>query len=149
MFLGEYAHTLDDKGRVTLPSRWREALGERVVVTRGIEPCLLVFPEAGFESFLKEIATVGMTKADTRGLSRFFSGKATDDEPDKQGRITVPAGLREFARLNGEVMLVGAYDHVEVWNPARYAEVNAELEKNVPDMSERIGDALQRLREKA
>lgn len=147
MFLGEFAHNLDDKGRITLPSRWRDALGERVVVTRGIEPCLLVFPETGFESYLKEIATVSL-KADTRGLSRFFSGKATDDVPDRQGRITVPLALRQFAGLNGEVMLVGAYDHVELWNPARYAEVNAELEKSVSEMSERIGDALQRLREK-
>lgn len=149
MFLGEYSHTLDEKGRLTLPARWREALGERVVVTRGVEPCLLIFPEAGFQTFLKEIATVSMTNADARGLSRFFSGKATDDEPDKQGRINIPPPLREFAGLNGEVIVVGSYDHVEVWSPKRYADVNAEMEKNVTEMSERIGDALQRLRTKS
>ena len=63
MFLSEYSHNLDDKGRLTLPARWREQLGERVVVTRGVEPCLLVFPEAGFETFLKEITAVGMARS--------------------------------------------------------------------------------------
>lgn len=146
MFLGEYAHNLDDKGRLTLPARWREELGQRVVVTRGMEPCLFVFPAAKFEKFLSEITTVGMTAADARGLSRFFSSKATDDDLDKQGRVSLPQNLRDFAGLNGEVMVVGAFDHVELWSPAKYAAADAELVKNVPDMSERVNQALQKIR---
>lgn len=148
MFLGEYSHNIDEKGRLTLPARWREQLGQRVVVTRGMEPCLFVFPAAKFETFLGEINTVGMTAADARGLSRFFSSRATDDELDKQGRISLPQNLREFAHLNGEVMVIGAFDHVELWSPPLYEHADAELVKNIPDMSERVNQALQRIREK-
>ncbi len=146
MFLGEYSHTIDEKGRLTLPARWREQLGQRVVVTRGMEPCLFVFPIAQFETFLNEINTVGMTAADARGLSRFFSSKATDDELDKQGRISLPQNLRDHANLNGEVMVVGAFDHVELWSPAQYDHADAELVKKVPDMSERVNEALLKMR---
>ena len=148
MFLGEYAHNIDDKGRLTLPARWREELGQRVVVTRGMEPCLLVFPAAKFETFLNEINTVGMTAADARGLSRFFSSKATDDELDKQGRVSLPINLREFAHLNGEVMVIGAFDHIELWSTGEYSTSDAELVKNIPDMSERVNQALQQIRTK-
>ena len=146
MFLGEYSHNIDEKGRLTLPARWREELGQRVVVTRGMEPCLFVFPAAKFETFLNEINTVGMTAADARGLSRFFSSKATDDELDKQGRVSLPQNLRDFGGLNGEVMVVGAFDHIELWSPAKYASADVELAKNVPDMSERVNQALQKMR---
>lgn len=148
MFLGEYSHNLDDKGRLTLPARMRELLGVSVVVTRGLERCLLVFPAADFEKFLSGVNTVGMGGADVRGLSRYFSSKATEDSPDKQGRINLPQPLREHANLNGEVMVVGAFDHVELWNPALYEQQDAELVKNVPDMSERVNDALLRIRQK-
>lgn len=148
MFLGEYSHNLDDKGRLTLPARMRELLGVSVVVTRGLERCLLVFPAADFEKFLSGVNTVGMGGADVRGLSRYFSSKATEDSPDKQGRINLPQPLREHANLNGEVMVVGAFDHVELWNPALYEQQDAELVKNVPDMSERVNEALLRIRVK-
>ena len=148
MFLGEYSHNLDDKGRLTLPARWREVLGDRVVVTRGMEHCLLVFTAADFEKFVTEATAVGMTGADARGLSRYFSSKATDDTPDKQGRISIPQTLRDHAGLNGEVMVVGAFDHIELWNPTVYAQVDAELVQNVPDMAERVNQALQHIREK-
>ncbi len=148
MFVGEYSHNLDDKGRLTLPARMRELLGVSVVVTRGLERCLLVFPAADFEKFLFGINTIGMGGADVRGLSRYFSSKATEDSPDKQGRVNLPLTLREYANLNGEVMVVGAFDHVELWNPSLYEQQDAELVKNVPDMSERVNDALLRIREK-
>lgn len=148
MFLGEHSHTIDEKGRLTLPARWREELGLRVVVTRGMEPCLLVFPAAKFEMFLNEINTVGMTAADARGLSRFFSSKATDDELDKQGRVSLPQTLRDFGNLNGEVMVVGAFDHIELWAPHLYEHADADLVKNVPDMSERVNQALRGMQKK-
>lgn len=148
MFLGEYSHTLDEKGRLTLPARWREALGERVVVTRGIESCLYVFSLPVFDKFMAEISRAGRAKADTRALSRLFTGMATDDEPDKQGRVTIPQNLREFAGLNGEVVLVGVYDYVEIWDPAKYRQANAEVEANRAELAERVGDVLQNLSEK-
>lgn len=148
MFLGEFSHNLDEKGRLTLPARWRELLGERVVITRGVERCLLIFTVGDFEKFVREATAGGMTGADARGLSRFLASKATDDTPDKQGRIIVPPALREHAGLNGEATLIGAFDHIEVWNPASYARVDAELVLSVPDMSERVNQALQRMGER-
>jgi MraZ protein len=109
---------------------------------------LFVFPKAKFETFLNEINTVGTTAADARGLSRFFSSKATDGELDKQGRISLPQNLRDSGHLDGEVMVVGAFDHIELWSPEQYARADAELVKNVPDMSERVNQALLRIREK-
>jgi MraZ protein len=113
-----------------------------------MERCLLVFTADDFENFVREAIAVGMTGADARGLSRYFSSKATDDTPDKQGRITIPQPLREHAALNGEVTVVGAFDHIELWNPGQYAQADAELVKNVPDMAERVNQALQHMREK-
>lgn len=148
MFVGEYSHNLDEKGRLTLPARMRELLGERVVVTRGVESCLMVFPAADFEKFMLHINLVGMTDVNVRGLSRFFSSKATEDSPDKQGRINLPQNLREHANLNGEVTVIGAFDHVELWSPAKYEQVDAELVKNVPKMTEQVNEAMLRIREK-
>jgi MraZ protein len=145
MFLGEYSHSLDEKGRLTLPARWREELGSRVVVTRGVEPCLIVFRTEEFEAFMAEVYSVGLTIAATRELSRFFGGKAMDDDIDKQGRINIAANLREYAGLNGECLLVGAYKYVEIWNPQAYAQVNAELERTAKQVSERIGEAALKL----
>jgi MraZ protein len=98
--------------------------------------------------FLAEIIAVGMTGADARGLSRFFSSKAIDDELDKQGRISLPTYLREFAGLNGEVTVIGNFDHIELWSPPQYKTFDEELVKNAPDMSERVNQALQRMRER-
>lgn len=148
MFVGEYTHTLDDKGRLTLPARMREPLGERVVVTRGFEQCLFVFPADDFEKFMASFNTVGLGGADVRGLSRYFGSKAIEDAPDKQGRINLPQQLREHAQLDGEVIVIGAFDHVELWNPTLYAQQDAELVVNVPDMSERVNEALLRMRQK-
>ena len=144
MFLGEYTHTLDDKGRLTLPARWREELGNEVVITRGLDPCLFVFPQSKFEIIAREYDQLGLGKSDARALSRFLFAKATGDALDKQGRIIIPQSLREFAGINGEAVIVGANNRIEIWNAARYREVNSELESNIGVMSERMADVLQR-----
>jgi MraZ protein len=145
MFLGEYSHALDDKGRLTLPARWREELGESVVITRGLDQCLFVFPADTFEAIAREIDQLGFSKSDARALSRYLSAKAIDDQPDRQGRIIVPASLREFAAINGEALIVGAFSRIEIWNAQRYAEANRVIEENAEQISERLGDVLQRV----
>ncbi len=144
MFLGEYTHTLDDKGRLTLPARWRDELGEEVVITRGLDPCLFVFPKSKFEIIAHEYDLLGLGKSDARALSRFLFAKATSDTPDKQGRIIIPQSLREFAGINGEAMIVGANNRIEVWNAARYREINEKLESNVGEISEHMADVMER-----
>ncbi len=144
MFLGEYTHTLDDKGRLTLPARWREELGDEVVITRGLDPCLFVFPKSKFEVIAREYDQLGLGKSDARALSRFLFAKATSDALDKQGRIIIPQSLREFASINGEAVIAGANNRIEIWNAQRYREINAELESKIGEMSERIAEVMQR-----
>lgn len=145
MFLGEYSHNLDDKGRITLPAPWRKLLGESVIITRGMERCLLVFRASDLDKLLDNVSQVGITGADIRQLARFITSKAAEEKPDKQGRITIPQSLRDFAGLAGEMLVVGAYDHAEIWNPAVYQRADADLVKNVPDISERVNQAFQRM----
>ncbi len=149
MFLGEYTHALDDKGRLTLPARWRDELGDEVVITRGFDPCLYIFPRNKFEMIASEYDALGLGKSDARALSRFFFSKAIDDRPDKQGRILVPQFLREFAGVNGEAVIVGANNRIEVWNAGRYAEMNQKLEANIAQISEAMADIQQRALSKA
>ncbi len=144
MFLGEYTHTLDEKGRLTLPARWREELSDGVVITRGLDRCLLVFPTSEFKAIARTMDQLGFNKSDARALSRYLFAKATDDTPDKQGRINVPPALREFAGINGDALIVGVNNWIEIWNAPRYTEANAQLETNVSEVSERMGDVLQR-----
>ena len=143
MFLGEYTHTLDDKGRLTLPARWREDLGDEVVITRGLDPCLFVFPKSKFEIIAREYDQLGLGKSDARALSRFLFAKATSDALDRQGRIIIPQSLREFAGINGEAVMAGANNRIEIWNVQRYQELNAELEANIGEMAERLADVMQ------
>ena len=150
MFLGEYTHTLDEKGRLTLPARWREELSDGVVITRGLDPCLLIFPAAKFENIARTMDQLGFNKSDARALSRYLFAKAIDDTPDKQGRVIIPSPLREFAGIEGDALIVGVNNWIEIWNVARYNGANAQLESNVGPASERMGDVLQRaLLEKA
>ncbi len=145
MFLGEYHHSLDDKGRLTLPARWRESLGFAVVVTRGLDRCLFVFPAEEFEKIAHELDRLGFASADARALSRYLYGKATDVEPDKQGRIIIDRGLREFAGIDSEAVVVGVHNRIEIWNPGAYAEANAAAESDANAISERMSDALSRV----
>lgn len=145
MFLGEFSHNLDDKGRLPLPAPWRTQLGDSVIITRGTERCLLVFRASDLEQFLDKIVQVGITGSDTRELTRYFSSKAQEEKPDKQGRITIPQNLMDFANIKGEMLFVGAYDHGEAWNPELYQQSDADLVKNVPDISERVNQAFQRM----
>ncbi len=143
MFLGEFTHTLDEKGRLTLPARWRDELGDEVVITRGFDPCLFIFPRNKFELIAQRFDVLGINRADARALSRFFFSKATDDQLDRQGRVIVPQMLRDFAGIDGEAVIVGANNRIEVWNSQRYAEYNAELEANIAQTSERMAEVMQ------
>lgn len=144
MFLGEYTHTLDDKGRLTLPARWRDELVEGIVITRGLDPCLLIFPASRFENIARTMDRLGFNKSDARALSRYLFAKAIDVTPDKQGRVIVPPSLRAFAGIDGDALIVGVNNWIEVWNELRYNDANSQLESNVGEASERMGDVLQR-----
>lgn len=118
MLLGTYQHTVDSKGRVNFPAKLRDDLGERFYITSWFENCLVVFSEEGFREMYEKLRTTGTAQARTSRL--FMGANATMVEPDKQGRILIPANLREEAGIQGEVAIVGAFDWAEIWDKDRW-----------------------------
>jgi MraZ protein len=124
MFMGEYNHTIDAKGRLIIPSKFREALGEEFVVTKGLDGCLFVYPISEWQVFEEKLRTLPMTNKDARKFSRFFLAGAAMCELDKQGRILLPAVLREFAALEKDVVLAGVLGRVEIWSKERWTDIS-------------------------
>ncbi len=124
MYIGQYCHNLDAKGRVIMPSRFREQLGENFVVTKGYEGCLAVYSEAEWEKFAAQLMSMPGHNADARRLVRIFSSGAVNCETDKQGRILIPAHLREHAGIEKEVMIIGTFERVEIWDTAAWDKYN-------------------------
>ncbi len=120
MFMGEYSHSIDAKGRLIIPSKLREQLGESFVVTKGLDGCLFIYTNEEWENIEAKFREVPLTTKDARKFSRFFFAGASQLDVDKQGRILVPSLLREFAGLKKEVVLVGVLDRVEVWDKEKW-----------------------------
>ena len=120
--MGEYNHTIDAKGRLIIPSKFRETLGDEFVVTKGLDGCLFVYDNKEWSAFEEKLKSLPLTNKDARQFVRFFLAGATLAEVDKQGRILVPANLRQFAGLEKEVVLVGVASRVEIWSKAKWEE---------------------------
>lgn len=125
MFMGEYNHTVDTKGRLIIPSKFREQLGEEFIVTKGLDGCLFVFPQNEWQAFEEKLRTLPLTQKGARQFTRFFVAGATPCELDKQGRILLPATLREFAGLDKDVVLAGMLNRIEIWSKDKWTENNA------------------------
>lgn len=123
MFMGEYNHTIDTKGRIIVPSKFRDALGDVFVVTLGLDGCLFVYPNTEWESFLSKLRNLPGSK-EARQLQRYFMAGATECEVDKQGRILIPVKLREQAGLDKEVVFVGVLSKIEIWSKERWDNNN-------------------------
>ena len=119
MFMGEYNHTIDAKGRLIVPSKFREALGDEFVVTKGMDGCLFVFDNSEWQAFVKKLRDLPMIDKEARQFTRFFLAGAASLEVDKQGRILLPAVLREFAGITKDAVLVGVGSRVEIWSKDR------------------------------
>lgn len=124
MFVGEYNHSIDSKGRVTIPSKFREALGEHFTVTKGLDGCLWVYPQEEWEKFSEKLAALPIAKKDARNFARFFLAGASEAEPDKMGRVLIPQVLRDYAGLEGEAVVIGAGSRAEIWSKSAWAEVS-------------------------
>ncbi|MCR4706228.1 MAG: division/cell wall cluster transcriptional repressor MraZ [Lachnospiraceae bacterium] len=120
MFMGEYNHTIDAKGRVIVPSKFREALGDAFVVTKGLDGCLFAYDNAEWAAFEEKLKGLPITNKDARQFVRFFLAGAAEAEVDKQGRILLPGSLREFAALLKDVVLIGVGSRIEIWSKERY-----------------------------
>lgn len=139
MFMGEYSHSIDDKGRLIIPSRFREELGKNSVLTKGLDGCLSIYPKSEWEAFERKLRTLPLTSKDARSFIRFFVSSASPCELDKQGRILVPATLREYAGLEKDVVLTGNIDRVEIWSKSKWSE-----NSNYDDM-DAIAEGLQEM----
>lgn len=122
MFMGEYNHTIDAKGRLIIPARFRELLGEEFILTKGLDGCLSIYPMDAWKAFETKLRALPLTNKNARTFTRFFVAGATNCELDKQGRILVPQTLREFAGLEKEVVLTGNLDRIEIWSKEKWSE---------------------------
>ena len=127
MFMSEYNHTIDAKGRLIIPSKFREVLGEEFVVSKGMDGCLFVYANDDWTEFEQKLTALPLINKDARKFARFFLAGAAQVELDKQGRILLPATLREFAELEKDVVLVGVGSRIEIWNKAKYEDMMAQV----------------------
>jgi len=128
MFMGEYLHTIDAKGRLAVPAKFRAALDERFIATKGLDHCLFVYPTAEWNELEQKLRNLPFTQPDVRAFVRFFFSGATECEVDKQGRILLPANLREYAKLEKDVILVGVSSRVEIWSQELWADYSRQAE---------------------
>jgi len=141
MFLGEYNHSIDDKGRVALPARFREQLAPGIVITRGLDGCLFVLRYEDWTEFTTQLSEqLPFTQKSGRDLTRFFLARAAHLIPDRQGRILIPPLLREYAQLDTNAVITGANKRIEVWNPERWQETMQEVELNAEQIAEQFGN---------
>lgn len=138
MFKGKYNHTIDAKGRLIVPSKFREALGEEFVITKGTDGCLFVYDNDGWNAFEETLKDMPMNKKEIRQVARFFLAGAADVEVDKQGRILIPTELREYAGLEKDVVLVGVAGRIEIWSKDNW---EAEYEQqDIEETMEKMSD---------
>lgn len=138
MFRGEFSHSIDEKSRLIIPARFREALGVQCVATKGLDNCLWVYPMKEWEMFEDKLRGLQVTKPEARALVRFFSSGATECSFDRQGRILIPANLREYAGIERDVVITGVITRLEIWSQRRWAEYSTNLSDQV--IAETIGD---------
>ena len=124
MFMGEYSHTVDAKGRLIIPSKFREQLGEEFVVTAGLDGCLFIYGPKEWQSFEEKLYALPITNPSARKFSRFFLANACSCEFDKQGRVLLPQNLRDLAGLTRDVILTGVGSRIEIWDRQRWIETS-------------------------
>ena len=141
MFIGEYWHNLDPKGRVFIPSRLREGLGDCFVLTKGLDNCLFAFPMSEWQLLEQKTKALSFTNQDARTFSRIFFSGAAECEIDKQGRILVPVNLREHARLEKEAVIIGASTRVEIWSAQTWDDYKNKALSSYEELAEKLFDA--------
>ena len=139
MLLGEYEHTVDDKGRVTLPARFRDVFKNGIVITRGMDRCLYAYTPEEWEKLVQsQLGSLNPLSPDSRRLQRFFFSGAAETIPDKQGRVLLPPRPAERAQLERDVVIAGVYDHLEIWDRSAWRAQMKEIEENAEDAAERV-----------
>lgn len=138
MFIGEYKHSIDEKGRLALPAKFRGKLSDGVVITKGLENALVVYTKEEWGKIASEIAQMPYTKEHARAFSRMTLSGANDCKLDGQGRINIPQNLREFAHLKTNAVVVGVYSRIEVWDVREWEEYQTRTEKDSGQIAEQL-----------
>lgn len=136
--MGEYNHTIDAKGRFIIPAKFRETLGDKFIVTKGLDGCLFVYPKSEWSSFEEKLKVLPLTNKDARQFTRFFLAGAAACEVDKQGRILLPKVLRDFAQLEKEVVLIGVASRVEIWSKINWEQSMSTYNDDMNEIAEKM-----------
>lgn len=140
MFIGEYNHNLDDKGRLAIPAKFRLILKKGAVVTKGLDNCLFLYSKEQFEKIAQKFAALPISQAKARAFSRHMLAGAMDVEFDNQGRITLPEYLRKFSGLKKGIIIAGLYNHLEIWDEGAWNNYKQAAEQNSNSIAEELGD---------
>ncbi len=138
--MGEFLHTIDGKGRLIIPAKFRETLGDRFITTKGLDNCLFLYPQNEWQNFEEKLKKLPVSQPNARAFVRFFFSGATECEFDKQGRILLPANLREYADLEKDVVVVGVMNRIEVWNADKWNEYSSQAENDYEKAAESLVD---------
>lgn len=138
MFLGEFEHTIDDKGRLAIPAKFRAALEAGLYVTRGLDRCLVIWDVESWRTMAERVRTLNPWQGDARRMQRHFFSGAVEAQPDKLGRIVVPQYLRGYANLQADVVVVGLADRIEVWAKDEWEQERSESESGSADLAEHL-----------
>ena len=138
MFMGEYNHTLDTKGRLIVPSKFRDQLGDEFVITKGLDDCLFVYDKTEWAAFEEKLHSLPISQKNATAFVRFFLAGAAEVEIDKQGRALIPGNLREFAGLDKDVVLVGVASRIEIWSKERWEKISDDT--SMDDIAENMAE---------
>ena len=140
MFIGEYKHTIDEKGRLAVPVKFRAQLSGGAVVTRGLDNCLFLYTEEEWKNLAERLAKLPIGKANSRAFARLMLAGAMDVSLDKQGRIILPDYLRKYAAVGKNVVVAGLYNRLEIWDEAKWEEYKSGTESSSGDIAEQLGE---------
>ena len=138
MLMGEYHHNIDEKGRLIIPSKFRNDLCEKFIITRGLDKCLFVYSEEEWNKLISKLKTLPFTNKDARNFTRFFLSGATANEFDRQGRINISSSLVSYANLTKECVIIGANDRLEIWSEELWNNFIESNEDNLSDIAEKL-----------
>src|SRR3989338_3074314 len=140
MFIGEYKHTLDDKGRIAIPAKFRDALANGAVVTRGLDTSLFLFPKEEWDKLAQKLASLPLGQSNSRAFARLMLAGAMDVELDKQGRVVLPEYLRAYAGLDKNIVVAGLYTRLELWDEKKWEAYTKKVESDADRVAEQLGE---------
>ncbi len=140
MFLGEYQHSLDEKGRITIPAKFREEIGYKFVATKGLDNCIFLYPQDEWQLIEKKLRSLPFTRADVRSFVRFFFSGAAELDLDRQGRSVLPLNLREYAGIDRDVIIIGVGTRVEIWSIEKWTDYNENAQSSYEEIAENLVD---------